>query len=480
MAQSRTIPRPLVALAVIFAIVIGVAAVLLYRADVRDVRDAMQSAAPSTEAPGAAATAQAPATQAEAPAMQAEAPAMSGEASGGMASEAPAATGERVAAAVEVPISGEAAGTGAEGAPTSGEQNAMAANTPMGGEASLQVPQEGTAEGGQIAAAQAPVASGVESAGEAATASAEQEAAGAVPLAAGEAVGGAPEGTMATGEQNVAAAEAPSTGEASGAAPVAPSGGAAGEVAGAAGSAAVTTAEATAPKEPEQRVEIGPVEASAANAGSGAAGAADIGNSLVVAADQGQAGGLSVSAEAAPRALDPSKVTIKAAEAEAGTLYVAGGAPPGTLVRVYANEQFIGQTRTGQEGTWLIEAAREVPIGEVVFRVEAVPESESDETPIVQASAPFMRYADGVVLEPVVSASASEQSLVSEASLPRPTYVIIRRGDSLWRIARRNYGRGVKYEAIFAANRDSIDNPHWIFPGQVFIIPTSDRSWATD
>ena len=282
---------------------------------------------------------------------------------------------------------------------------------------------------------------------------------------------------MATGEQNVAAAEAPSTGEVSGAAPLAPSGEAAGEVAGAAGSAAVTAAEATA-EEPQQRVVIGQVEASAAAAGSAAAGAADIGNSLVVTADEGQAGGLSVSAEAAPRALDPSKVTIKAAEAEAGTLYVAGDAPPGTLVRVYANEQFVGQTRTGQEGTWLIEAAREVPIGEVVFRVEAVP--ESDETPVVQASAPFMRYADGVVLEPVVSASASEQSLVSEASLPRPTYVIIRRGDSLWRIARRNYGRGVKYEAIFAANRDSIDNPHWIFPGQVFIIPTRDRSWATD
>ena len=57
--------------------------------------------------------------------------------------------------------------------------------------------------------------------------------------------------------------------------------------------------------------------------------------------------------------------------------------------------------------------------------------------------------------------------------------MIIRRGDNLWRIARRNYGRGIKYQAIFAANRDQIRNPHWIFPGQVFVIPTRDRSWET-
>ena len=55
--------------------------------------------------------------------------------------------------------------------------------------------------------------------------------------------------------------------------------------------------------------------------------------------------------------------------------------------------------------------------------------------------------------------------------------MIIRRGDNLWRIARRNYGRGIKYQAIYAANSDRIDNPHWIFPGQVFVIPTRDRSW---
>ena len=40
-------------------------------------------------------------------------------------------------------------------------------------------------------------------------------------------------------------------------------------------------------------------------------------------------------------------VTIKAAEAEAGTLYVAGEAPPGALVRIYANDELVGEARAG-------------------------------------------------------------------------------------------------------------------------------------
>jgi nucleoid-associated protein YgaU len=173
-----------------------------------------------------------------------------------------------------------------------------------------------------------------------------------------------------------------------------------------------------------------------------------------------------------------SEIAIKAAEAESGNLYVAGEAPAGTLVRVFANDELVGEARAGNEGAWLLEAKKDVPVGEVTFRVEAAPESASGVGVTAEASAPFMRYPDGIVLEPVVEAQAGRSQVVSgDAIIPRPAYVIIRRGDNLWRIARRNYGRGIKYEAIFAANRDSINNPHWIFPGQVFVIPTRDRSW---
>lgn len=49
--------------------------------------------------------------------------------------------------------------------------------------------------------------------------------------------------------------------------------------------------------------------------------------------------------------------------------------------------------------------------------------------------------------------------------------VEIERGDALWRIARRIYGHGIQYTLIFEANRNQIDDPDLIFPGQVFTIP---------
>ncbi|HHY48715.1 MAG TPA: LysM peptidoglycan-binding domain-containing protein [Alphaproteobacteria bacterium] len=49
--------------------------------------------------------------------------------------------------------------------------------------------------------------------------------------------------------------------------------------------------------------------------------------------------------------------------------------------------------------------------------------------------------------------------------------VIIRRGDTLWDISRRVYGRGIEYWRIYRANRDVIRRPGRIYPGQVFDLP---------
>ena len=48
---------------------------------------------------------------------------------------------------------------------------------------------------------------------------------------------------------------------------------------------------------------------------------------------------------------------------------------------------------------------------------------------------------------------------------------IIRRGDTLWDIAHRYYGRGVRFSVIYRANRDLIARPGRIYPGQVFDLP---------
>ena len=49
--------------------------------------------------------------------------------------------------------------------------------------------------------------------------------------------------------------------------------------------------------------------------------------------------------------------------------------------------------------------------------------------------------------------------------------VVVQPGNSLWRIARRVYGEGVHYTAIFDANAQTIRDPNMIFPGQVFDLP---------
>lgn len=55
---------------------------------------------------------------------------------------------------------------------------------------------------------------------------------------------------------------------------------------------------------------------------------------------------------------------------------------------------------------------------------------------------------------------------------PPRTYVVVK-GDCLWDIARKFYGAnaGPSWPRIYDANRGQIKDPHWIYPGQRFVIP---------
>jgi nucleoid-associated protein YgaU len=66
---------------------------------------------------------------------------------------------------------------------------------------------------------------------------------------------------------------------------------------------------------------------------------------------------------------------------------------------------------------------------------------------------------------PAGSASASTPVVEREH-----TYTVVA-GDTLSKIAKREYGDASKWHAIYEANKDTIKNPDLIYPGQTFKIP---------
>ena len=68
------------------------------------------------------------------------------------------------------------------------------------------------------------------------------------------------------------------------------------------------------------------------------------------------------------------------------------------------------------------------------------------------------------------------QGIVRGEGLPPEarTYTV-EKGDTLSHIAKAHYGKASKWRAIFDANRDLLDDPDKIQPGQVLTIPAIDQ-----
>lgn len=228
-------------------------------------------------------------------------------------------------------------------------------------------------------------------------------------------------------------------------------------------------------------------------------------------------------------------IRIEAVEIDGPTVFVAGAAAAGTKLRVYANEILLGDVVANQEGRFLIDANRELPVGDYIIRADALGANGAEV--IMRAAVPFTRQ-EGVkiaavavppapelppeapiitnevaeeleepavepnVADPAVSAqgelekpqlakdengeapsamsaqtdnsegnTAIEAANLEERLTPVSNSVVIRRGDTLWQISRRVYGRGIKYTTIYKANQEQITNPDRIWPGQVFELP---------
>ena len=132
-----------------------------------------------------------------------------------------------------------------------------------------------------------------------------------------------------------------------------------------------------------------------------------------------------------------------------GAVIISGRAPASGLIIVYLDNQLLGRATAGPDGAWRLVAGMPVAPGLHSLRVDLV---DGAAKVLARVETPFSRT-----------------TLLTD--LGEGDFVVVQPGNSLWRIARRSYGAGLRYTVIYEANRDQIRDPDLIYPGQVFMVP---------
>lgn len=152
----------------------------------------------------------------------------------------------------------------------------------------------------------------------------------------------------------------------------------------------------------------------------------------------------------APAAYTPA-ITIDAVDYDdRGRLNVSGTGAPDGQVHLYLNNEFLGRSPTGADGRWRQSPERTVAPGVYSVRADQVDDA-------------------GKVRARIEVIFARSTQLID---VPPGTLFVVQPGNSLWRIARRTYGRGVRFTVIFEANKKQIRDADLIYPGQVFRLPS--------
>jgi nucleoid-associated protein YgaU len=144
---------------------------------------------------------------------------------------------------------------------------------------------------------------------------------------------------------------------------------------------------------------------------------------------------------------------------EEGNLIIAGRAPAGARLFVYLDDEPLADTKADAGGRWNVIPDDPAPAGAHRLRVDQI---GGDGKVVARVETRFYR------------APGSEQ--VAQAASGE---VKVEPGNSLWRIARNTYGRGIRYTLIYQANQEQIRDPDLIYPGQIFILPEDQGEAAT-
>lgn len=183
------------------------------------------------------------------------------------------------------------------------------------------------------------------------------------------------------------------------------------------------------------------------------------GTDTPAAADAASGADAEMAREEAEVASGPGVGAVASALAIGGIAYgsdggvtISGKALEGSTIRVLASGREVGETTAGSDGAWSFSPSLDaLAPGRYTLKVEQL---GADSAVVAEASTPFQRA------EPEAVANLAESG-----------EFIVQPGDSLWSISQRLFNDGSKFERIFEANRDRIDNPDLIYPGQVLKLP---------
>tara|TARA_B100001540_G_scaffold294076_1_gene293681 strand:- start:3121 stop:4200 length:1080 start_codon:yes stop_codon:yes gene_type:complete len=132
-----------------------------------------------------------------------------------------------------------------------------------------------------------------------------------------------------------------------------------------------------------------------------------------------------------------------------GNAIASGKALAGSTIRIYLDNDYLGETVSNDKGYWSLPLGVAITKGEHVIRLDQLIDNDDVQLRIEQ------RFNRGEVIDP---------SQVEG-------HIVVNPGNSLWQIARKLYGSGFHYTLIFGANREAIRDPDLIFPGQKFALP---------
>ena len=152
--------------------------------------------------------------------------------------------------------------------------------------------------------------------------------------------------------------------------------------------------------------------------------------------------------------------------AEDGSMTIGGIGPARSRLLVYLDGSFSGESEVDGDGRWRFLLPAVSDASGKALRVDHV----DVEGEVLERAEVHVESRQSVAVAFADSTTHKKADSIGEAWVDEAT-TLVQEGNSLWRIARREYGDGTLYTVIFAANQQNIRSPDLIYPGQELILP---------